>query len=132
MPASYEVDGERRYLRLTFTGTLTADEVMAVSLELEANRDVHPMAFCLVDLTGVAHLLLTRGDIEHVAEVSRRLGLLSPASTVAVGAATDLAFGMSRMWEALSQGSGWTVRVFRGREEAEGWLAEQAGRRPES
>lgn len=125
MPASYEVVGEKRCLLITAAGAVTGDDMVAVSLAVEANRGLHPMPFCLVDLTGVDQFLVTRGDVERVVAVSHRLAALSPAMAVAVAAPTDLVFGMARMWEAMSNGSGWTTRVFRSVADARRWLAEQ-------
>jgi hypothetical protein len=124
MPASYEIVGEKRCLRITCTGTVTGDELLALSLEVEANRAAHPMGFCLVDLTGAAQLLVTRADVERFVDVGWRLAALSPAMAVAVAAPADLAFGMARMWEMMSTGSGWRTCVFRSLAEAERWLTD--------
>lgn len=45
---------------------------------------------------------------------------------VAMVAATEVAFGMFRMWQLQREGLGYDVRVFRDADEALAWLAEPA------
>jgi hypothetical protein len=47
----------------------------------------------------------------------------------AVVAPYDVGFGMSPMWEMLTEGPGWFTRAFRTRPEAEAWLREEVRRK---
>jgi len=47
------------------------------------------------------------------------------AKTIAIVAASDVVFGVSRMFEALQHDFGWRVRVFRDEKAATAWLRAQ-------
>ncbi len=49
------------------------------------------------------------------------------AKTIAIVAPDDVVFGVGRMFDALQQGMGWTVGIFREAGPATRWLEEQAG-----
>lgn len=54
---------------------------------------------------------------------------VNPDALVAVVAPNDLEFGLSRMWQILSDETPWEIRVFRGGEEARMWIRERAKER---
>ena len=43
-----------------------------------------------------------------------------------IASPTDLGYGLSRMWEVLSDQSGWEMQIFRSRAEAERWIQQRA------
>ena len=51
---------------------------------------------------------------------------VNPDPLVAIVANSDIAYGLSRMYEALLSGTDWDVRVFRTRPEAVQWIREKA------
>jgi hypothetical protein len=76
----------------------------------------------LVDLSDVTELHLSADEVGLIAAENHQAAASMSHATVAVIAATDLAFGMARMWEAMVAGTNWRTRVFRDRQAARAWL----------
>ena len=84
------------------------------------------LTHALVDLSDVTELHLSAEEVGLIAAENHRAAASMSHATVAVIAATDLAFGMARMWEAMVAGTNWRTRVFRDRQAALAWLRIEA------
>ncbi len=79
--------------------------------------------FSLTDLSGVGQLKVEAADFDLLVELHRKLAQFTrPGLPVAVIARTELAYGVSRMWQIASESTGWESKVFRERAPAEAWL----------
>lgn len=112
------------------SGTLTGEDLLATNREM-FSRDVavQPYHYGFFDSTDIAEVkiapeLMRQNAREDVLE-SRRM----PDFVYAIYAASDVAFGFARMWEALVGESGWTTHTFRSRPEAVEWLLVQVSSR---
>ena len=52
-------------------------------------------------------------------------GYFDDRTYVAHVATKDIAFGLCRMWEILSDETKWEIMVFRNREDAEAWIMQK-------
>lgn len=79
--------------------------------------------FAVVDLSSVAKMEVTAPDFDRLIEQDRKISQLTrPGFPIAVLARTELPFGISRMWEAATDFTGWQIQVFRERVATESWL----------
>lgn len=85
------------------------------------------MRYCDVDFTGLEQFNITAGEMKQVAQACLGTSRRTPGGVVAIVAPRDDVFGMTRMWEALMDGGGWHMHVFRPREPALEWLVEHVG-----
>jgi len=121
MPYNYRIDIERRLVITTVWSTVTGTEALEHQRKL-LNDPVFKRDFFQFldfgDATGI-HV-----DQATVAEMAR-VNLFSAKSRRAFFAPSLLAFGISRMFIALREGSGGQeqMNVFRDRREALQWLA---------
>lgn len=82
--------------------------------------------FGLVDLSAVTDFNISAADIDRLAEMDRKLAQFTrPGLPVAIVVQGDLGFGISRMWQASSEPTGWETQVFRERPRAIAWLRHQ-------
>ncbi len=83
-----------------------------------------PTRLTLWDFTRTTSLRLSPEQIRQLAERARELESLRAGGRTAIVGASDIAFGMARMYEAHAAASGVRVpvRVFRDRAAAEEWL----------
>jgi len=81
--------------------------------------------FSLTDLSEVTELNLSKAVIEEHSRACIRSAEVNPDAVVAVVAPQDLQFGLSRMWEILSNEISWEICIFRRNEEARTWVRER-------
>ena len=128
MPISYELDRTTRRVRTTVSGPVTPDDILN-HFEATCREEVLSCAE-LIDARGATPPILSAADIYQV--VNRILAAEFNRQAVGPRAVVldDLAmFGMTRMFVTLVSDF-FPISVFRDPAEAEGWLAERAGRSP--
>ena len=68
---------------------------------------------------------LSTQKVELIAEYCKSSSIVNQGAIVALVASQDLIYGLSRMWQVLSEGTNWETMVFRNREDAEAWIKER-------
>jgi hypothetical protein len=76
----------------------------------------------LIDYREIAELIAKTEDIEKIVNQDKTIEPLFDKSKCAIVAGSDLVFGVSRMWEALSADTKIMTMVFRNIEDSLGWL----------
>jgi hypothetical protein len=122
MPISYRIDEPRGLILTTASGVLTDSDILQLKASLLADprwkpgmrelSDVRMIDRLEVTAAGVAQMML-RDAADAAALASYRLAIV---------VAHDLAYGMARMYQMLTEQSVPNVRVFRDMEEAKSWL----------
>lgn len=116
------------------TGLLFAcsAEVDAKDFTVEKRRlperfsDLGSWYFCVVDLTAVTHLSANSNDMELLVEQDLKLAkLVRPRLLFAIIASADHTYGISRMWQAVSDVTHWQTTVVRDRASATAWLRQR-------
>ena len=113
-----EVDVERRLVRTRLVGAVTVEEVEEHNRALAQNPRFKPEFAQLVDLTGLTEILYDVAAVRKSAEEH----VFAPGVRRALVAASDAAFGMSRMFAMQSESVGQRIQVFRNMREATAWL----------
>jgi hypothetical protein len=93
-----------------------------------SSKSYEGVRWLLIDETDCT-LAITPGEIRTIKAQDDRLAAVVPELVTAIVTPNDYAFGMTRMWEILTERPGWSTRVFRTRPEAEAWLREEVRRR---
>lgn len=127
MPIEVRVDARLGLVRIEASGELTLQDLLDGIAPMVSDPSFERDMPQLVDLGRVEHTELAAEQlqalVESFAKESPRIG--SPR--VGVYAPKPLLFGVSRMYESLSERLPITFRVFRDRAEAEAWLREGRG-----
>lgn len=121
MPVTYEVHSDRGLIRTHCSTDITFDEVMAHFAELRSLPSLPQPLDVYLDLTDMRSLP-TLDQLEMVAGTT---GSLTPGlrlGAMAIVAASDVALGTSRIYEALVSHYFEDVRVFRDAVEADAWI----------
>ncbi len=113
-------------------GVLKAEEYLR-ALEEHVSQDTgkfRKYRYSVSDYTGVTEIEDVRTDVvQSVANLCKQAARINPDAVIAVAADRDLLFGLARMWEALSNETGWDIRVFRTFSSAEAWIREMVGQK---
>ncbi len=118
MPCRYTINPEARVVSAEYYGTLELADVRKNQSEMRADPGFDPSFNYLVDLRGVQTMGLSSMDMQTASQES----FFNDNIKVAVVAATDLHFGMSRVFEMSHDKREKTVKVFRDADDARRWI----------
>jgi hypothetical protein len=105
-------------------GVLTGKELIANNERILKTKSYVGVRWLLIDETD-AKLDISSEEIRTIKRQDDQLAAVLPEIVTAVVIPYDYGFGMSRMWEMLTERPGWSTRTFRNRPEAEAWLREE-------
>jgi hypothetical protein len=109
------------------SGDVTGQDFVAADNELLAMPEqLARCRYVIMDFTSISRMNISGADVRQIADLEQRMAAVQPHVTVAIVAPTDVAFGMSRMWEVLAEKTGWETMVFRTRPEAEEWVGQKS------
>lgn len=124
MPYRYKVSPQERRILTVFSGPLTGEELT----EYARRPAVQPKEWAdfdeLLDLSGVGPADVHAEDIRAFARAAEASDRYRRSSQLAVVAPRDVLFGYARMFQTLRSESPQSIEIFRAREDAERWLAE--------
>jgi len=124
MPIEVRMDAGLGLVRIEASGVLTLQDLLGAIVPMLEDPAFEPDMPQLLDLGAVEHTELAAEQmhalVDAFAKESPRIG----SGRVAVYAPKPLLFGVSRMYESLSEHLPTQLRVFRDREAAEAWLLE--------
>ena len=128
MPVTFTVESDKGYFLSTYSGKLSEKELLRSWDQFFENGLWKPGLKELVDLS-LAHPGDITGDfIRRLAHFTNYFYAGKSINTVkvAIYAPEDIDFGLSRMYETLTDTSAEEVMVFRDRQKAELWLSEES------
>ena len=124
MPVTFEVIHQESYYHATWTGLLTAEELLESYKTFFNSNQWVPGYNSFVDLSNLnAKCLITKGVIALASLVERTFKPHNINPKTAVFAPDDLPFGLSRMYSPYVE-SFETYLTFRDKETALKWLKE--------
>jgi ATP phosphoribosyltransferase regulatory subunit HisZ len=119
MPFFYKIDKQRRLVMSTAAGVLTKADVIGHQDQLLKDPDFDPSLSQLSDLSHVTGFEVTGADMREMTERT----IFSSESRRAVIVSSELAYGLSRMFEIFRESKGERgIRVFRKLEDALDWV----------
>ena len=119
MPATYEIDKQRRLVITTGLGRITLANALEHQEKLRKDPDFDPSFSQIMDLTRITEFALEANDIRRLAQGT----IFSRESRRAIIASSDLVYGFGRMFEILREIAGENgIRVFRDLDEALDWI----------
>jgi hypothetical protein len=118
LPASYEIDPQRRLITSRLWGAVTDVEVYDHNRQLRSDPKFNPTYKQLTDLTGVTDIAVTTSMINETSLDQ----FFEPGTRRAIVASTDGVFGMARMFALRAESVGQTIQVFREMDKARDWL----------
>ena len=120
---TFSLDIETNIRTATYSGSITDDEIITSYRELHAKPDYNPTANDLVDLRLVDQLNVSYESLHHLISAYLPVDVRGRHTRLAIIAASDSTFGMSRLYEALRGDEvPEEINVFRHYDDAILWL----------
>jgi len=124
MPISFHYDRGKKIIYGTMTGQITEDEFQASLQEILQSEHFPPETRTLWDLRELDFSTIDTLLEKRLINIRRKYPERGRAR-IAFIVASDLGFGMGRMYEILSEDLPQTIRTFRNYSEGEDWLLGQ-------
>ena len=122
MPITFSYDDHRRIIVTNLSGKVTDDELVEYYDELYRNERFLNGANELLTTEGLLEIDVHTNTMMHVTQLTRELSARLPGKKIALVPRTQLEYGYARMYELLTDGSGWDRRLFESVDEAVAWL----------
>jgi hypothetical protein len=124
MPFSLEIDRTARLVRVSLSGTVSDEDVLAADDELRAAQ-FDPDFDELIDFSDAQDAGLTSQSIR---ELAGRNPVFGAGSRRAIVVRSDLGYGLARMFQARRGEAAGEIQIFRSLAHAQHWLAQPPGR----
>lgn len=105
-------------------GVVTGQDMLQASKQLLSSEEkLKEWLFGLIDHTNVTSADYTTADLRALAELDKTISPIArKGAVIAIVAPSDVQYGLSRMWQALVEGTVWETMVCRSREDAQSWI----------
>jgi hypothetical protein len=121
MSVHYTYNKEIDILYGTIEDNVTIDELQIILTEISSSKDFPPDVKTLWDIRKLDFSKINSDFARQLINV-RKQNTSRGNAKVAILAEQDLAYGMSRMYESMSDGMPQTIMVFKELKKAEDWL----------
>lgn len=126
MPMRYRIDSERGMLFVEAEGDTTQAERLEAMQAWIRDPDFRPGLQTLADFSEATNVP-TLAELEEIVDYMRRYATTIGQKRIAMVTSRPVSFGVARQFGALAPGAFLTVQVFKDRESALAWLAEDSG-----
>jgi hypothetical protein len=129
MPLEFHILHGGMGRRWIVRGALRGKELIARNESILSSKSYEGVRWLIIDERAITSLDLTPEQVRTIKQQDDRLARVLPELVTAVIVPSDLVYGMTRMWEMLTERPGWSVQAFRSEAEADAWLREEVRRK---
>ena len=112
-------------IECTILGDATLDKILKAAEEVYSEEYITKQKYQIIDFTECTSFQLSSDDMRAIVEVDLEVSKSNPDIIIAIVAPEDIAFGMSRVYEAYADETGFRIKVFRDKEESQLWIQNQ-------
>ncbi len=121
---SYRGDGG---VVATVKRVLNGQDVIAFNDTIYADAErIAKITYQIIDFSQVEQIEINADEIRRLAAQDAAAAEINPHMRIAVVGGSDVIYGLSRMWQALTDDLPISRMIFRTMSDAESWLREQA------
>ncbi|UCD31295.1 MAG: hypothetical protein JSW04_12000 [Desulfobacterales bacterium] len=107
------------------SGVVTGADIIAANKEIYSSKNFLRQKYQIIDRTKITDFRVSNEEIRIVADQDIAAASVNPNVIIALIATTDLQFGISRMYQAYVEDSGFLTEIFRDRNSAVEWITNQ-------
>ena len=122
MAIDLKFNDDRTGLEAIASTQVTKSDFMGACSEAFNNTNVVTQKYQILDFSQCTDFELSSDDINSLSQLAINASKINPNVIMAIVAPTDLVFGMSRVYEVYAEESGFKIKVFRNKSEAESWV----------
>jgi hypothetical protein len=125
MPVSVEYTTDGIGIVLRHEGVVTGKELYASISRVYGDERYSKLKYWIGDRTDCTQFLPDADWLRKISDLNKEESARNPGILLALVSPSVLEFGMSRMFQAISEGDLFKTEVFRDRDSAEKWIEEE-------
>lgn len=122
MPVLYKIIPGLKAMYVSGKGKVSVEEIITEGARMFSDNEWRNGYKIMIDYRGITEFDVKTDDVMKIVNQDKSNEYLFDKSKCAIIACSDLVFGISRMWEALSGNKKTETMVFRDIDEAMEWL----------
>ena len=106
------------------TGVVTGADIIEANKTAYTRENTQRLKYKLIDRTHCTEYLVTSEEVQIIANQDKEASKINPNIIILLTYASDLQYGLTRMWEAYVSESGLTMKFFEDRKSTDIWIKE--------
>ena len=123
MPIEINYPGNGIGVEFKAFGKVTGSDILEAYRQLYAEGQFERFRYKLIDRTECSEYLVSSAEMRMISQQEIDASKINPKMTIIIVAPSAHQFGMSRMFQAMSQESGYDILIFHDRETADSYIA---------
>ena len=107
------------------SGVVTGKDIIEANKEVVKNDNFLNLRYQIIDRINCTKFQVSSKEVKIIANQDKSAGKINPNIVIGIISKTDLQYGISRMYQAYVEKSGFLTHVFRDRKNAEEWIKNQ-------
>ena len=107
---------------VSLEGEVTLNDFISAASDAYSEEHIQDQKYQIIDFTNCSSFNLSTNDMLEIAKIDKKASIKNPSIRIAIIAPNDLTFGMSRVYEAYADDTGFDIKVFRNSNDAKLWI----------
>ncbi len=125
MPVRIEYTKDGIGVVLCHEGDVTCEELINSISNVYSDERYLRLKYWIGDRTGCTKFLADANCLQRIADLNKKESLRNPGILLALVSPKDIQFGMSRMFQTISDDSLFQTKIFRNLETAKEWIQKE-------
>lgn len=125
MPIQIKYNDDNVGVEFIVSGVVTGADIIEANDEIYSNENFPNLKYKIADRTNCTVYLVNSEEVQIIAEQDKVASKINPNILIALISTSDLQYGMSRMYQAYGENSGFVIEIFQNRKSAEDWIEKQ-------
>ena len=125
MSLNLKFTNNKQGIYVTLEGKVTLEDIKSGAAEAYSEKNIPTHKYQIIDFTNCSSFDLSSSDMQEIARIDIAASETNSDIKIAIVAPTDVAFGMSRLYEVYADETGFDIMVFRNAKDAETWIQEK-------
>lgn len=104
------------------SGIVTGKEIIEANKRIYTPEHLAGLKYKIIDRTTCTDYLVTTEEIQDIADLDIQAAKVNNGVTVILVSPTPLQYGMTRMWQILTDETRWKSKIFKNRKDADEYI----------
>lgn len=125
MPIQIKYRADKIGIEFIASDVVTGKDVIEANNKIYNSENFSKQKYKIADRTKCTDYQVNSEEVRLIAEQDKTAAKINPNLLIALVSRSDLQYGMSRMYQAYGNESGFLIEIFQDRKSAEEWIEKQ-------
>lgn len=122
MPVKINILENGTGIEFIASGIVTGKEIIAANKKIYTAEHLSGLKYKIIDRTACTDYLVTTEEMQDIADQDLQASKTNNKITIVLVSPTPLQYGMTRMWQLLSDETQWKSEIFKTRKDADEYI----------